>query len=545
IRLAILDVLTDMGPQAAEAVPALALAMRQDMNRSRTEERHQDFRAAIALSHIGKPAVEVLRNLLTEESEGLRAEATAALGRIGPDASAALADLVRMLGDDSPRVRDDAAIAVGNMGIAAFAPLLTAIGKNASKASNSEANVNETSARAKAAAVRALGELLKQTAPEEPSEVQSVLESAVGDPDAEVRAQAVQAIVQSGLEDARVDELLIHSLQDTVESVSVAATNALATRAAMIRRTSTELAKLLRDSHDHAARQAAFLLHFLGDDGATLLLNASQHSDSRIEHIAHSLALIGQPIASRLTAHLDSSDPRLRQVAVLALGEMRPLPQDVVAKLAERLPSEDPQVQISILHALASLGNRATNAVDAVRELKNDPRDAVRLQVIDVLFSAAPKDAKLVSELTSMIGDTQPQVQERAIERITALGPIGVRAVDDVLPQLDSENDGVRRAAAAMLASFGRSAQAAVPQLIKHLHGDDLSWRLFVIAILGQFGETAQPARAELSQLIQDPAPDVRAAALQALANLQLDPSEIRGELYSALNDSEQAVVDV
>ena len=38
----------------------------------------------------------------------------------------------------------------------------------------------------------------------------------------------------------------------------------------MIRRTSTELAKLLRDSHDHAARQAAFLLHFLGDDGATL-----------------------------------------------------------------------------------------------------------------------------------------------------------------------------------------------------------------------------------------------------------------------------------
>ena len=49
----------------------------------------------------------------------MRAEAAMALGRIGPDAEAAIPDLVRLLGDKNERIGREASLALGRIGTAA------------------------------------------------------------------------------------------------------------------------------------------------------------------------------------------------------------------------------------------------------------------------------------------------------------------------------------------------------------------------------------------------------------------------------------------
>ncbi len=128
VRLGVLDAVTALGPDAVAAVPALLQTLRTNYGGSGQEESHQDYRSALALAAVGKPAVEGLRGLLHERKEGVRAEVVMALGRIGPDAAAAVPDLVPLLGDGSERVRQEAAVALGQIGPSAVDPLIAAAG---------------------------------------------------------------------------------------------------------------------------------------------------------------------------------------------------------------------------------------------------------------------------------------------------------------------------------------------------------------------------------------------------------------------------------
>ena len=73
------------GPGRPRARPHAADRLRRRADR---RPAHQDYRSALALAAIGKPAVEGLRGLLGEQKENVRAEVVMALGRIGPDAGA-------------------------------------------------------------------------------------------------------------------------------------------------------------------------------------------------------------------------------------------------------------------------------------------------------------------------------------------------------------------------------------------------------------------------------------------------------------------------
>ncbi len=82
----------------------------------RDEEQHQDYRSAIALAAIGKPAVEGLRGLLKGSKDGVRAEVVMGLGRIGPEADAAIPELVALLADKNERIRREASLRSGGSG---------------------------------------------------------------------------------------------------------------------------------------------------------------------------------------------------------------------------------------------------------------------------------------------------------------------------------------------------------------------------------------------------------------------------------------------
>ena len=126
VRLAVLDTLAALGSFAAPAVAALVQTLRSDVGGGGEEALHQDYRSAIALAAVGKPAVDGLRSLLKERKVSARAEAIMALGRIGPDAASAIPELIALLSENSERIAQEACVALGQIGIAAAAPLIDA-----------------------------------------------------------------------------------------------------------------------------------------------------------------------------------------------------------------------------------------------------------------------------------------------------------------------------------------------------------------------------------------------------------------------------------
>ena len=84
VRLAVLELFAAMGPAAARVFLRSCKRFVPTSKARRSEASHQDYRAALALAAIGKPAVEGLRGLLKEPNRTCAPESAMALGRIGP-----------------------------------------------------------------------------------------------------------------------------------------------------------------------------------------------------------------------------------------------------------------------------------------------------------------------------------------------------------------------------------------------------------------------------------------------------------------------------
>ena len=518
VRLAVLDTLFALGRDAAAAVPALVHTLRTDFGGSGQEATHQDYRSALALSAIGKPAVEGLRGLLGEKKESVRAEVVMALGRIGPDAGAAIPDLVRLLGDKSERLRREAIVALGRIGSESARPLIAASA--------------DRDVKVRAGAVEALG----QIASPEGEVRRSILEHS-HDSAPEVRTAAIKSLTKLDVPDDALRPILKENLRDPDEQVRLAAVNLLIGRRALLASMASDLEELLVAKDDGAARHAAFLLGQSGPDAIPRLLDALRRDQSRIGPIADALALIGKAAVARLTQALKDPDPRVRRGSAMALGQIRPLAPGTVQELTAGLKDPDPEVKGSFLTAIGYLGPRARDSAPAVRALLHDPSSEIRIQAVGILFRSAPHDERLLGDLMTLLDDADAHVQRQVIDSIRALGPVGRRAVTPVIGKLKSKDLDVRIAAAELIGSHGPAAAEAVPALSSLLEVPESKLQTVAAQTLGSLGKTAQPAFDRLASLLGNEHPEVRIAAAMALGSLELDVEAIRPHLVRTLRD--------
>lgn len=523
VRLAVLDAVTDMGPAAKSAIPALVYTLRTEYGGKYNEERHQDYRSALALAAVGSPAVNALRELLAESAENVRAEAAMALGRIGPEAAPAVPALVGLLDDEDERVRRDAVGALGRIGAKAVAPLISA-------AANSDADV-------RAGAIEALG--LTGVSNQRVAEA-VLLGTRASQP--QVRRAAVTALGALQLPNKEKRDALLANLRHEDAAVRNAVVNVLTGDRDALVQLKPNLEELLVAKHDGVSWHAAFLLQQLGADEAQTLLTVLRDKDSRIEQIARALALSGPSIVGMLTSALDDPNPRVRQGAALALGDVRPLPTEVVKKLAAGLDDPEPKVQAAYLASIGRLGPRGRLAAPAVRRKLRDASAQIREQAIGILFEAAPRDNQLIDDLAGMIADADPAVQRRAIDALRAAGPLGRRTLSAVIPRLESPHREVRLAAAAMIGSHGRAAAEAAPALVKLLGQPDPETQVIVTQTLSELGPAALPALDKLIELVSDENASLRAASLKTLANLDVPPEKLRPYFSQALGDTDYDV---
>jgi HEAT repeat protein len=525
VRLAVLDCVTALGSDAVEAIPSLVHSLRTDFGGQQKEKLHQDYRCALALAAIGKPAVQALRDLLSEEKDNVRADAAMALGRIGPDSEAAVADLVALLGDKQERIRREAALALGRIGDAAADALIEACASD-------DAIIRQS-------AVEGLGHLF---APDE--RIQAAAAQCALDAVPEVRAAAVRSLANLELADDALSSILHANLQHEDEVVRMAVVNVLAARPELLAQMATELEILLTAEHAGVSRDAAFLMQAIGLSTAPRLLDALHHQNSRIDQIAEALSHIGRPVYGLLVEAMDAADSRVRQGAALALGQIRPLPLDSVERLVDGLDDPDRDVQAACLTAIGYLGPRAREAVAAVRSKLQDESPDIRMQAIDILFHAAPRDERLLDDLIGMLGDNDPAVQRCAIDTIRSLGPLGREALPAMTEKLQSTNPDVRLAAAEMIGSHGQTAADALPALVVLLNDPAPELRTIVAQTIGDLEDAAQEAFEPLTLLLDDEQATVRIAGTSALGRLGMEADVLRPHLVKALGDKEKDVRD-
>ena len=291
VRLAVLDTLISLGPEAAPAVPALLETLRTDVGGRGEEAAHQDYRSALALAGIGKPAVEGLVGLLKHKKEGVRAEVVMSLGRIGPDAAPAVAELIPLLGDKNERIGREAAVALGHIGTAAIDPLIAA------------SAAPDVTVRKRA--VLSLGHL---SAPmKRPNRRYS---SARLTRRRRSGRRLSSRLSGCGLADDILLPVVKENLRNADEDVRLAVVNLLVPRRTLLRRMAPDLQALLTAKEDGVARHAAFLLGKSGPMAAPLLLSALHEKSSRIDPIAEALARIGRPFVDALAKAIQDPDPR-------------------------------------------------------------------------------------------------------------------------------------------------------------------------------------------------------------------------------------------
>lgn len=233
-----------------------------------------------------------------------------------------------------------------------------------------------------------------------------------------------------------------------------------------------------------------------------------------------------------LVAALRDPDNETRYAAVVALGAQAPEHQATIEAIGKVLVDDDWFVRLAAAQALQSLGPRARPALPAVLDALG-PKDPVkdfrpvRSGALMVALARIDPQAKELATAFGVVVDKllRDERQGSFGARATGarlLGECGpaARSTSPALATLLKDGDGdVRVASAEALLKIAPDAHtdAAFAVLVEALKHPDLLVRRRAAEALGGVGARSKPA---LNAVLQDPEPEVRQAAQDALRRI-------------------------
>jgi HEAT repeat protein len=379
--------------------------------------------AVRALGRMGPDAAEtvpLLRDVLSDKDEDLRARSAAALGLIGSAARPAVPDLLQALKDRSPRVRAEAAYSLGRVGPGpgVTSGLLEAL--------------HDESEDVRRWAANSLGQLRPPD-----KEVIPALARVLGeDASPGARGQAAQALVRIGAAArAAIPDFLRTLEKDQDSAVRLQAAQALAALGPVPKDRVDALVACLEQEKDDGVRQQIVLtLGIMGPDAApavTPLLRLTQPDQNLFVRIqaVFTLGQIGaaaRAATETLIRLLDEDeDVRISTYAAYALGRIGPEPH-VAPALGTRLGDPRVEVQVAAATALGDLGPSAKSEVP--RLLASAVSKELRLcrAAVEALGRIGPASPDVVTLLRDRLKD--PSARVVSLEAVRALGRQGDEA---------------------------------------------------------------------------------------------------------------------
>lgn len=372
-------VLADIGPDAAEAVPALAKCIAHEKPEVARE-------AVLALGKIGpaaKEAVPALAEALDSKQPGVALAAAFALGAIGPDAKPAAGKLERMA-----KSEEDLAETVGTWALARISPDDKKLRSKAVALLAEHLKAEKKAVRE--AAARALAELHPA-----PGEFAPYIQKALAGQSEETIARALDALAALG--PAAVPGL-VQGL--AVKDSQAAIAYILGQIGPEAKEAVPALTGVLASDNPRARREAAMAL---GKIGAA-----------------------SKPAVPALVKLLADADEKVQAGALFALGHIGPDAIEAKAELTKLLHGDDEFLKLGAAWALAHVDpackETSPKSVPLLIKAMEDPKPLVRLEAARALKCLGPaaKDAAAALKKAAR-EDKEEYVREMAAEALKAV----------------------------------------------------------------------------------------------------------------------------
>ncbi|MCY3020099.1 MAG: HEAT repeat domain-containing protein, partial [Planctomycetota bacterium] len=217
--------------------------------------------------------------------------------------------------------------------------------------------------------------------------------------------------------------------------------------------------------------------------------------------------------------------------------------ETAIQALIRRLSDPDVEVRKTAARFVRQLSQAALREViPALGRLAKDENRRLAAESVETLGKLGP-DA--VPALIEALKDQRPDVRAAAVSALRGAGPAAKDAVPLLIAALNDANEKVRWDAVAALGTIGPAAEAALAPLSALLaagppkEGADarqsVPFRALVAETLGLLGAKAV---APLTKTLEDPVPEMRAAAAAALAKLGPAAQEAVPALLQKLKDT-------
>jgi HEAT repeat protein len=214
-----------------------------------------------------------------------------------------------------------------------------------------------------------------------------------------------------------------------------------------------------------------------------------------------------------------------KHLALKSLGLLAPRVPGAIPPLAAALGNADPALRKAAARALGSAGPRVKEAVPALNAVLKDEDPSVRIEAAAALRSILGSEAShAVPVLVDLLAQKQAEVRREAAAQLADFGAVAIRSVPALNDAQKDADAGVRSAAAWATARItaAEANQRAAAVMIAALKDKEPRARLDAVRFLGTIGPDARAAIAALTEARLDDSEEVRKAAAEALAKIQV-----------------------
>jgi HEAT repeat protein len=193
-------------------------------------------------------------------------------------------------------------------------------------------------------------------------------------------------------------------------------------------------------------------------------------------------------------------------------------------ELIEKLKSADAAARAEAADDLRTLGPKAESAKNPLSALLHDASERVRFAGAAALLCIAPHEGAPVATLAEGFDSPDATVRRTAARYAGLAGPVAASLVEKLAGFVKGEDESLKVAAVQSIALLGPAAGPAVEAILPLL--DDPAMAVDAADALGRIGPAARPALMRLAKMLEVEQPEVRWAAVRAMAQIGGDDAK-------------------
>ena len=267
-----------------------------------------------------------------------------------------------------------------------------------------------------------------------------------------------------------------------------------------------------------------------------------------LETLVQALSRIGAVLAhaptilSPLRQAAKDEDSDVRQAAVEALANLKPLDPASLTVLCQAAKDKDWHVRQAAVQALANLKTLDPESLTVLLNATKDWASDVRQAAVQALANLKSLDPESLAVLHEATKDPDGNVRYAAVQALANLKSLDPESLTVLRKATEDQNWSVRHAAVQALGNLKPLDPASLTVLRKATEDQNWSVRHAAVQALGNLKPLDPASLTILREATKDTDRDVRQAAVQALQNLKtLDPASLT-ILRKATKDTDRDV---